>query len=81
MSGAGAPLQDRHLGTQQQARWLRPNPRLEGRQAEVVTAVWELVEGLLEVLGDGPELTAGLRKLREAKDCLVLQSLEDGDVR
>ena len=29
------------------------------------------------VLGDGPELSAGLRKLLEAKDCLVRQSILD----
>jgi hypothetical protein len=32
---------------------------------------------MLSVLGDGPELSAGLRKLLEAKDCLVRQSILD----
>ena len=31
---------------------------------------------MVGVLPDGPELTAGLRKLREAKDCFVTQALE-----
>ena len=31
------------------------------------------------MLPDGPELTAGLRKLLEAKDCLVRAALEDDD--
>jgi hypothetical protein len=30
-------------------------------------------------IGDGPELTAGLRKLVEAKDCLVRAVIDDGD--
>lgn len=34
---------------------------------------------LVEQLGDGPELTAGLRKLREAKDCFVTQAVEDSE--
>ena len=32
---------------------------------------------LTGMLGDGPELTAGLRKLVEAKDCLVRQRVID----
>lgn len=28
-------------------------------------------------LSDGPELTAGLRKLLEAKDCFVRQAIKD----
>lgn len=35
-----------------------------------------LAHGLLEVLPDGPELTAGLRKLLEAKDCIVRAALD-----
>ncbi len=36
----------------------------------------ELAVEMLARLGDGPELTAGLRKLREAKDCFVTQAVE-----
>lgn len=32
---------------------------------------------LTGLLGDGPELTAGLRKLVEAKDCFVRQAVID----
>lgn len=32
---------------------------------------------MLERLPDGPELTAGLRKLLEAKDCFVRQALPE----
>lgn len=31
----------------------------------------DLAEQMIEALPDGPELTAGLRKLLEAKDCFV----------
>lgn len=34
-----------------------------------------LAEGLVSYLPDGPELTAGLRKLLEAKDCFVRAAL------
>ena len=35
-----------------------------------------LAVGMVEVLPDGPELTAGLRKLLEAKDCFVRAALD-----
>jgi hypothetical protein len=34
-----------------------------------------LAEEMIRVLPDGPELTAGLRKLLEAKDCFVRAAL------
>lgn len=35
-----------------------------------------LAQEMLDRLPDGPELTAGLRKLLEAKDCFVRASLD-----
>ncbi|MEU8968151.1 hypothetical protein AB0D11_02550 [Streptomyces monashensis] len=35
-----------------------------------------LAHGLVDHLPDGPELTAGLRKLLEAKDCIVRAALD-----
>ena len=35
----------------------------------------DLAEAMVDDLPDGPELTAGLRKLLEAKDCFVRASL------
>lgn len=32
--------------------------------------------GMVDCLNDGPELTAGLRKLLEAKDCFVRAALD-----
>lgn len=39
-----------------------------------------LADSMLERLEDGPELTAGLRKLLEAKDCFVRAALVATDV-
>jgi hypothetical protein len=46
----------------------------------VATIVWEAAVEVVEKLEDGPELSAGLRKLLEAKDCLVRQRLLDEGV-
>lgn len=40
----------------------------------------DLADQMIENLDDGPELTAGLRKLLEAKDCFVRAALENTDV-
>lgn len=37
----------------------------------------ELAQEMTSALPDGPELTAGLRKLLEAKDCFVRAALDD----
>lgn len=39
--------------------------------------VHDLAHSMVERLQDGPELTAGLRKLLEAKDCFVRQAVID----
>lgn len=67
----------RHPGTVQIARWLVPNPRLDGIAADIARLFWGLAEDLTGILEDGPELTTGLRKLVEAKDCCVRQALTD----
>ncbi|WP_433329935.1 hypothetical protein [Spirillospora sp. CA-294931] len=35
----------------------------------------DVADGMIAALPDGPELTAGLRKLLEAKDCFVRAAL------
>lgn len=67
----------RHPGTQHAMRMLLPNPNLTGDQAVLARWIWDAGSSATETLGDGPELVAGLRKLLEAKDCLVRQSLVD----
>jgi hypothetical protein len=70
-------LTSRHPSTQHLMKWLRPNPRLDGVALDVATVIWNASCDLLDLLGDGQELSAGLRKLREAKDCGVIQALDD----
>lgn len=70
-------LSDRHPSTQHLMKWLAPNPNLPDAQRAVAVVVHKAARELLTMLGDGQELSAGLRKLREAKDCFVIQSLED----
>ena len=36
----------------------------------------DLAEAMVDALPDGPELTTGLRKLLEAKDCFVRAALD-----
>lgn len=44
---------------------------------EVSKPLGDLARQLADRLGDGPEKTTGLRKLLEAKDCLVRQAVID----
>lgn len=67
----------RHPSTVQVVRWLTPNPNLpEGLPREVAWAAEDFASELVRKLPDGPELTAGLRKVLEAKDCFVRAALE-----
>lgn len=72
--GEPVSAEGRHPGTQQLARWftfdhlnddLKPPSRVCAE-----TAQW-----MIDNLPDGPELSAGLRKLLEAKDCFVRASI------
>ena len=63
--------------TEYLARWLVPNPNLpEGVPQDVARACADLGELMVEILPNGPEKSAGLRKLLEAKDCFVRAGLE-----
>jgi len=64
-------LTGRHPGTRHLMRWLTPNPNLSGIASATACFHHSLAETMVRNLPDGPELTAGLRKLLEAKDCLV----------
>ena len=65
----------RHPGTVHLVR-LFAWAHLPAHLQEVSRPCAELALAMLDRLPDGPELTAGLRKLREAKDCFVTQALE-----
>jgi hypothetical protein len=74
-----ARYEHRAASTRHAMHWLQPNPNLPEHARDIAEIVWGTAEQLVQVLGDGIELDAGLRKLREAKDCFVIQALEDGD--
>jgi hypothetical protein len=61
-------------------RWLTPNPNLDGIAMDVSVVVHQAALDLVGILQDGPELSTCLRFLRQAKDCGVIQALEDSGV-
>lgn len=70
-------LQDRHPGVQQIARYFAYE-HLPPRLKEVSRGCALLAADMIRELPDGPELTTGLRKLLEAKDCFVRAALDLG---
>jgi hypothetical protein len=69
-------LAGRHPSVAAVARFLFDvNPNLPQPLAAISGMHRSLAGGLLAVLDDGPELTAALRKLLEAKDCAVRAAL------
>lgn len=61
----------RHPGTGQIARWFAYGHLSSDRVRATSKACADLATEMIDFLPDGPELTAGLRKLLEAKDCFV----------
>lgn len=62
----------RHPSTEHMLKMLEPNPNLpEGHPKNIANWASRSANELIADLEDGPELTAGLRKLLEAKDCFV----------
>jgi hypothetical protein len=61
----------RHPGTQHFEPLFEFAHLPEGPLREISAQSAELAERMVYELPDGPELTAGLRKLLEAKDCFV----------
>lgn len=65
---------DRHPATESIRKffaWEHLPEHLQGASK----ACGQLAEAMIDALPDGPELTAGLRKLLEAKDCFVRAAL------
>jgi hypothetical protein len=61
----------RHPGTREIAQWFGYSHLPDGAPRRMSAEVAELAEWVITELPDSPELTAGLRKLLEAKDCFV----------
>lgn len=70
-------MYERHPGVVELMRFLEPNPRLAAEQQTISQECRNLADSMLNTIPkDSPELTAGLRKLLEAKDCFVRASLD-----
>jgi hypothetical protein len=69
------PYANRHPATQQIMRYFAWS-HLPAHLQETSRACAELAGHMVAALPDGPELTAGLRKLLEAKDCFVRAALD-----
>ncbi|MFF7949150.1 hypothetical protein [Streptomyces griseorubiginosus] len=69
-------MADRHPGTTHLLRYFEYAHLPEHLQA-VSKPCSDLAHQLADALPDGPELTAGLRKLLEAKDCFVRAALDN----
>lgn len=63
-------LSARHPATREVAQWFAFG-HLQGSVRTTSAAVCGLAVGMLLTTEDSPELTVGLRKLLEAKDCFV----------
>lgn len=68
----------RHQSTQQIVRWFSYEHLPQGNPRHVSAMCAAMAVQMLAVLDDGPELTAGLRKLLEAKDCFVRAAIGQG---
>jgi hypothetical protein len=61
----------RHPSTQQIARWFSWGHLPLGEPRNISMDCGQFAQAIIDQLPDGPELTAGLRHLLEAKDCFV----------
>lgn len=73
-------LKNRHPSSTHMLKVLAPNPNLTEDLANIAEANSDLGLSMFLELPDGPELTAGLRKLVEAKDCFVRAKLDENPV-
>lgn len=71
------PWLGRHVSVRHFEKVLQPNPKLPDHLRVISQQFYDLALHLLRQCGDGPELSVALRKLREAKDCAVLQAVLD----
>jgi hypothetical protein len=73
-------MAERHPGTTHLLRFFAYN-HLPERLQDVSKDCSALAYTMASILPDGPELTSGLRKLLEAKDCFVRAALGQPDHR
>jgi hypothetical protein len=70
------PLDERHPSTLHMRKMLKPNTNLPANLFQIAVDCDDLGTEMINRIPDGPELTAGLRKLLEAKDCFVRACLD-----
>jgi hypothetical protein len=70
-----ADYETRHPGTVALLRWFEFD-HLTGKPRAASKVCHNLAHEQVQLLPDGPELTAGLRKLLEAKDCFVRAAVD-----
>ena len=68
-------VQGRHPATKNIMRWFSADHLAPGLVRETAEACGDLAADMVDTLPDGSELSAGLRKLLEAKDCFVRAAL------
>ena len=66
----GSPMPKRHPATEAMLRWFACD-HLPPHLQEISIPIRDLAVELADTLPSDPELTVGLRKLLEAKDCFV----------
>lgn len=69
---------DRHPATVNLLSWFVFDHLRPGLPRDVSAQCAGWAQDAVAALPDGPELTTGLRKLLEAKDCLVRAAIEAG---
>jgi hypothetical protein len=72
---------DRHPATQQIMRYFSYDHLAYGPLRDRSQDCAALAHAMVRLLPDGPELTTGLRKLLEAKDCFVRAALDTDTLR
>jgi len=71
-------IEGRHPSTQHFAPLFTFDHLPAGIMRETSAACAILAQRMIDTLPDGPELSSGLRKLLEAKDCFVRASIGHG---
>ena len=66
----------RHPSTEHLLKYFAFEHLPEGQPREISSVICNHANWLAEQLPDGPELSAGLRKLLEAKDCFVRAAID-----
>jgi hypothetical protein len=65
-----------HPSTEHVLRYFTFQHLPEGPLRDTSATCFDLATAMVSVLPEGPELTTGLRKLLEAKDCFVRAALD-----